>query len=219
MKWMTKLYSILTFLPLVVSALVLPLMPEKVPLHYNLAGQIDRWGSPFELLFLPLFTLVAALLMRHLIIPRISKKTPANTQALISAICCVLLMADILTVVMLFSAFFAGSFADPGVAFVRIINVAMGLMLIPLGNIMPKVKRNGVFGLRTKWSMANDTCWNLCQRMGGLSLMLTGVLIVVGTLLIPDPALNTPLMLALILLDALFCVVYSYKIYQKYGQN
>ena len=84
---------------------------------------------------------------------------------------------------------------------------------------MPKVKRNGVFGLRTKWSMANDTCWNLCQRMGGLSLMLTGVLIVVGTLLIPDPSLNTPLMLALILLDAVFCIVYSYKIYQKYGQN
>ena len=94
----------------------------------------------------------------------------------------------------------------------------MGLMLIPMGNIMPKVKRNGAFGLRTRWSMANDACWNRCQRMGGLSLMVTGALIVLGTLLLP-PAYSTVLMLLLILLDAVFSTVYSYQVYQKYGRN
>ena len=30
-------------------------------------------------------------------------------------------------------------------------------------------KAQRVFGVRTKWSMANDTCWNLSQRFGGMS--------------------------------------------------
>lgn len=147
------------------------------------------------------------------------RKNPNNSpQALTAALCCVLAAFNLLTGAMLFSALSSGSFAEPGEAFVRIVNVLMGLMLIPMGNIMPKVKRNGAFGLRTKWSMANDACWNRCQRMGGLSLMVTGALIVLGALLLP-PAYSTVLMLLLILLDAVFSTVYSYQVYQKYGRN
>lgn len=69
MKLLNRLCSILTFLPLIVSALLLPLMPRQIPAHYNLSGQIDRWGSPLELLLLPLLTLAAGLLARHLLIP------------------------------------------------------------------------------------------------------------------------------------------------------
>ncbi|WP_033827088.1 SdpI family protein [Bacillus andreraoultii] len=29
-------------------------LPDKVPAHYNLAGEIDRWGSKWELLILPI---------------------------------------------------------------------------------------------------------------------------------------------------------------------
>lgn len=219
MKLLNRLCSILTFLPLIVSALLLPLMPQQIPAHYNLSGQIDRWGSPLELLLLPLLTLAAGLLARHLLIPHLMRKNPNNSpQALTAALCCVLAAFNLLTGAILFSALSSGSFAEPGEAFVRIVNVLMGLMLIPMGNIMPKVKRNGAFGLRTRWSMANDACWNRCQRMGGLSLMVTGALIVLGALLLP-PSYSTVLMLLLILLDAVFSTVYSYQVYQKYGRN
>lgn len=219
MKLLTRLYSILTLLPLIVSALLLPLMPQQIPAHYNLSGQIDRWGSPLELLLVPLLILAAGLLMRHLVIPRLMRQNPNNSpQALTAVLCCVLLMANLLNGVMLFSALSSDSFADPGEAFICIVNVLMGLMLILLGNFMPKVKRNGAFGLRTKWSMANDTCWNLCQRMGGLSLMVTGALIVLGALLLP-PAYSTAALLVLLLLDAVFSTVYSYQVYQKHGRS
>ena len=166
-----------------------------------------------------MLTLAAGLLARHLLIPHLMRKNPNNSpQALTAALCCVLAAFNLLTGAMLFSALSSGSFAEPGEAFIRIVNVLMGLMLIPMGNIMPKVKRNGAFGLRTRWSMANDTCWNRCQRMGGLSLMVTGALIVLGALLLP-PSYSTVLMLLLILLDAVFSTVYSYQVYQKYGRN
>lgn len=31
-------------------------MPEKIPMHYDWAGNIDRWGKKSELLFLPIMT-------------------------------------------------------------------------------------------------------------------------------------------------------------------
>ena len=80
MKLLNRLCSILTFLPLTVSALLLPLMPQQIPAHYNLSGQIDRWGSPLELLLLPLLTLAAGLLARHLLIPHLMRKNPNNSH-------------------------------------------------------------------------------------------------------------------------------------------
>ncbi len=33
-------------------------MPDMIPMHYNLSGQIDRWGSKYESLFIPLGMIV-----------------------------------------------------------------------------------------------------------------------------------------------------------------
>ena len=47
MKLLNRLCSILTFLPLIASALLLPLMPQQIPAHYNLARSTAgaaRWN-------------------------------------------------------------------------------------------------------------------------------------------------------------------------------
>lgn len=41
-------------------------LPEKVPAHYNAAGEVDRWGSKWELLILPGVGLFIILLMQLL---------------------------------------------------------------------------------------------------------------------------------------------------------
>ncbi len=40
-----------------------PGLPQQVPLHYNLAGEIDRWGSKTEMLLCPAICLAAVLLL------------------------------------------------------------------------------------------------------------------------------------------------------------
>ena len=32
-------------------------LPEKIPAHYNLSGEIDRWGSKWELLIMPILSI------------------------------------------------------------------------------------------------------------------------------------------------------------------
>ena len=60
------------------------------------------------------------------------------------------------------------------------------VLFIVLGNIAPKVRRNAAFGLRTKWSMYNDTCWQKSQRLCGYTMMACGVVGLVLCAVLPD---------------------------------
>ena len=217
---MKKLFSTLTFLPLVISIFAFSLLPEQIPVHFNLAGEVDRWGSRLEIFVLPILVAVIGLLYRRWVEWTLRRQTQNSSRALYIAGCAMLAIFNGIFFVMLYTSFASvDRMAAPGEAIMRITNLLIGLSLIPLGNIMPKVKRNGVFGLRTKWSMANDTCWNLSQRFGGLSFVITGCLIVLGSILISNPTYQSILMIVLILLDTVFCVIYSYQVYQKHGKS
>lgn len=217
---MKKLFSTLTFLPLVISIFAFSLLPEQIPVHFNLAGEVDRWGSRLEIFILPILVAVIGLLYRRWVEWTLRRQTQNSSRALYIAGCAMLAIFNGIFFVMLYTSFASvDRMAVSGEAIMRITNLLIGLSLIPLGNVMPKVKRNGVFGLRTKWSMANDTCWNLSQRFGGLSFVITGCLIVLGSILISNPTYQSILMIVLILLDTVFCVIYSYQVYQKHGRN
>jgi uncharacterized membrane protein len=42
LKWMYRTFYALMFLPLVITLIALPILPDKVPMHYNLRNEIDR---------------------------------------------------------------------------------------------------------------------------------------------------------------------------------
>ena len=67
------IYFALMFLPLLIAVIALPFLPEKIPAHYNFAGEIDRWGSKYETLIFPLVTIGMGLFM--LWMAKISAKT------------------------------------------------------------------------------------------------------------------------------------------------
>lgn len=218
MKALHRLLRLLTVLPILISVVVLPLLPEQIPAHYNLAGEIDRWGSRLEILILPLFCLISGLLWEKAL-PKLLTDDPRNHKPMLVGGCCMQgAFLGIFLAMLVSSLSQAEMTAEPGKPVSKIIGVVLGLSLIPLGNILPKSKRNGVFGLRTRWSMANDTCWNLCQRAGGASLALTGILLIISSLLISSPALQSIAMLVLIVGDGIASVIISYQIWKKHGK-
>ena len=79
---------------------------------------------------------------------------------------------------------------------------------------MPKAERNSLFGLRTKWSMANDRCWQQSQRFSGYVFLISGIIGVVTCSLLPGQ-LSGYALLALILGSAVICTYASYRIYRK----
>ena len=60
-KVMSIVLVILGVLPLFVAAVVLPQFADQVPMRYDAAGTVTRWGSRWELLITPIFALVFSL--------------------------------------------------------------------------------------------------------------------------------------------------------------
>ena len=54
---------ILALLPLIITAIALPFMPDTIPAHRSLGGVVDRWGSKYEMLLLPAIALVTGLFL------------------------------------------------------------------------------------------------------------------------------------------------------------
>ena len=91
--------------------------------------------------------------------------------------------------------------------------ILIGLLFIVLGNFIPKVKNNMVIGIRTKWSMYNDVTWMKSNRFGGVTLMITGVLVIMTSVFVKEP-IAIICMLIYTLVDTLITVFFSYKVYK-----
>ena len=89
----------------------------------------------------------------------------------------------------------------------------LGIAMIIIGNIMPKLRMNAFTGLKTKWSMKNETTWKKSQRFGGISYIIGGVVIVVICFFVQGIYcfLSTLAIIAILLVIDIF---YTYKIAQ-----
>lgn len=185
-----RIYSVLVILialSLAVSGAVFASMPDTVPVHYNFAGEVDRMGSKWEFLLFPVIMVVVGAIFA-LAAWNCGKKgtrESALTEKILfwSAVFEVLLFDGLGLYFMGKAAAYTPGDTGPAVSpdFMRFIGMGVGLLLVLLGNAMPKARKNTVFGLRTKWSMADDEVWRKSQRFGGFSAVALGfVLIVTG---------------------------------------
>lgn len=57
MKTKKIILYIFMYLPLAAVFIALPFLPDTIPAHYNFHGEITRWGSKYESLIFPVFTI------------------------------------------------------------------------------------------------------------------------------------------------------------------
>lgn len=205
-------YCILWILPWVVAAIAMMFLPEQIPVHYGWDGQIDRWGSREEALILPALTTGLGLLIwagsRWA-----AKRSKAAERGLAAAGLAILALLNACNLVFLYSCLAqTGQAPSFELDWMSIMFAALGLMLVGLGAVMPKVERNSLVGLRTKWSMKNDRVWQKCQRFGGLTLMAAGGLICLGCLLVFRGFGTFCWTMGLILVMAIADGLYSYQV-------
>ncbi len=179
-------YGIFMVLPLVVTLLVLPGLPEEIPAHYGFSGEVDRWGSKYTALLFPAITLVfgGVMLLVAWLSGRQEKAGTNNVRiTLVSGILCLVLF-NVLTYYFLYTS--AAQVTDifaMAVDLGQVLGVFFGILLIVCGNLMPKLRRNSLAGLRTPWSMSSEDAWKRSQRFGGISFMLAGGITVAASLL------------------------------------
>lgn len=220
-KLLTALYIILMLLPLIAVVVAYPFLPDQIPAHYGMDNQVTRWGNKSEAFIFPIITLFFGFFMYIAAIGAAEQEKKGNgtgknnsTITFIAGILSIIVF-DILTLYFLYADFHrVENLNDVPFSLTKILFGILGIALIILGNIMPKLKRNSLIGLRTSWSLKNDVVWKKSQRFCGILFMLSGIVILIFCFLL-EGTLLTVLSLILLIVAAIASVIYSYYVAKK----
>lgn len=186
-----------------VSLLFYPHLPDPVPTHFGMNGVANGWmPKPWGAIVTPL--IMIPLLGLFVVIPRISPSGfKIEPFARVYGWIVLLIMSTM--VVIHAQALAAGMGAK--IAIDRWVMVAIGVMFVLLGNLMPKVRRNFFVGIRTPWTLSDDEVWAKTHRLGGKTMVAGGLIaIFAGATGIGQPWLAISAVIA----SALIPCVYSY---------
>lgn len=201
-------YLILEIMPIFLFLLMLPTLPSEIPAHYNMSGEITRWGSKYELLFMPIVSLITGLTF-HLIIEKDKQK---NKKLYYYTAICLLILFDALFIIFLYSALNNIENIND-FEFYKIFSLVISLTYIVIGNILPKCQPNKLIGIRTKWTLSNPTIWRKTHRFTGRLFIFVGLL----QILLIQIGFELNYLILLLLLSALLVFItllFSYYLFK-----
>ncbi|MDP2586741.1 MAG: SdpI family protein [Candidatus Komeilibacteria bacterium] len=183
--------------------------PEQVPIHWNVYGEVDNWGSKLTGAIMGpamVIGIYLLFLIIPLIDPRKEKYSEFSKPFNVFKILLMLLMLGIYLIASLSSLGYN----------LRVevwIPSLIGVMFVLMGNYMGKIKPNWFMGIRTPWTLSNDEVWNKTHRLGGKMFVVLGLYLLLSPLLPPQYTFLA--MLILVIGMVIVSTVYSYVLYKK----
>jgi uncharacterized membrane protein len=174
-KWIPLLIIAAAF---IASAIAYPRLPETIPTHWNMDGQPDDWSSrAFGALITPVILLLVWGFVRVLpaIDPRGANyaKFGGAFEAIFDSLMLFLLGMHIVLL--------RAGLGYP-VQIQRIAPFGIGVLLIVIGNLLPRCRPNWFVGIRTPWTLSSDRVWEKTHRFGGRLFVAAGFLIAIAAL-------------------------------------
>lgn len=221
MKGKRIVFGILMFLPLAVVLVALPFLPDQIPAHYGFDNQVTRWGSKYEALLLPILTIVLGLFLlamaRYAAKHEESGKNNENV-CLITGIVSLALF-NLMTAYFLYTDFHkVENLSEAAFDVNQLIFGFFGLCMLIIGNVMPKLRMNSMIGLRTSWSMKNEQTWKKSQRFGGISSIISGILMILASLMTRGLRCFM-LCMGILVICLIVDVIYTRQIAKKYEKS
>jgi uncharacterized membrane protein len=198
---------------LLVTAIMFPHLPSRIPTHWNAHGQVNGYSAKWTL-FLISPGLMLGVMGLFAVLPGLSPRhfevDPFRSTSLY-----------IMVVMVAFQAYLQILILWSGVTGrMNIHKAIMGgicLLLALLGNVMGKVRRNFFIGIRTPWTLADERVWNATHRMGAKVMVLGGLAGLILALAGARPGLCIVAVLAAALVPAIYSLVY-YKQLERRGE-
>lgn len=167
---------------LLFTAIVYASLPEQVPTHWSVRGEVDGWSSRrWGAVMAPLLALGI-----WLILPALRRLDPRRRNydrfdgTFWLVVNVIVLFLGVVHVISLGTALgwdFNGT---------RVMLASLGLVFIGLGNYLPRLRSNWWMGIRTPWTLESEAVWRATHRLAGYTFVVGGVVALVA-LLLPEP--------------------------------
>ena len=185
-------------------------LPETMAIHWDIDGNPNGWmPRAFGAFFGPVFVIVLWQLMR--VLPRIDPREPNYARfgdaydTIVAAILLLVLATHGITLAVALGYH---------VAVLRLVPALVGGLFVVIGNVMPRMRPNWWFGVRTPWTLSNDRVWARTHRLAGFSMTAAGLVMIAAALLLPT-RLGLPVLIAAVVAATIGPVVYSYLTWKR----
>ena len=199
---------IVVALAVILAIVGILIMPDTIPTHFGPSGEPDAWGSKFTVLLYPAILVLVTVLA----VPMIKLDPKQDNYERFSKYYYNFFLG--------FALFFlAMEAANIAIAMGAAINVgsiicfATGVLMLFVGNMMPKIKQNFFFGIKTPWALTDEENWFKTHRLGGKTFAAGGIVIMIAAF-IPGES-KIWILLAAVLIMTFIPFVYSYLIFKN----
>ena len=159
-----------------ISLAVFARLPERVPIHWGLNGEPDPWsGRTIGAFGLPALMIGIWALCYWLpaLDPRRENypKFRGTYDSVVAAVLALMLVVHASTL---------GVALGMAIPIPVVISLAVGSLLVVIGNLLPRARPNWFFGIRTPWTLSNDRVWDRTHRVGGRAMVVAGLIVAVS---------------------------------------
>lgn len=198
---------ILTFLPILLALCVVWFAPETIATRFDLEGNVVATGSRWTILILPILILLFSCLMKWIDDKELVGSQNKEISRYIFRLTLLLFNA-----IAYFQFVLILTGVSMGSQMGRLMAFLIGLFMIFIGNVSPKIKEtNKHFGFRVPWIMNNDEAFRKTQRFFGFASTISGIIFILISLFTVNQ-LAMILVTVVLLLTIVITAVYSYKI-------
>ncbi|MFC0237151.1 SdpI family protein [Fictibacillus phosphorivorans] len=201
---------LLIALSVLIGVFAYPYLPDQMPMHWNIHGEVDGyWDKHYAAFFPPMLMIV--LMVLFIFMPRIDpkkenyKKFSGSYTIFITIMNLFFLLLQSMTI-----SYGLGVNIDISL----VVNLGIGLLFIVLGNYLPRIKHNYFIGVRTPWTLANEKTWRKTHQLSGKLFVVAGILLVAISFL-PGIYKFTG-MLVVVLSTVLIATIASYVFFNRY---
>jgi uncharacterized membrane protein len=182
----TPLRILLLVIVLVATVVGFAFIPETInlPVHWGVDGKVDA-TLPRNWALLQLPAIIAVVWAIFWAIGRFTSQEGREAaryvmDVALSAATGLIVLIQIIMVL-----------AGLGIEFdvIRIVGIGIGLMLVALGNVMPKSRPNGVAGIRIPTTMRSASNWQATHRLAGWLTIVGGLVLIVASVFVGPPML------------------------------
>ena len=212
-----RLIWLIMLLPAVYLLVIWRQIPGTVPMHFDLKGAVDRYGTKNELLIMTA-VLTGANMLVYLIILNVYKIDPkkyaAQNKERLQRIgfSVSLYLAAVSTMIIYV---ISTNHIDLTMKFVF---VAMGLLFALIGNNMYNLKPNYFAGMRLPWTLESEENWRETHHLAGRLWFFGGFLVAVLAFFLNEQgAIYSTFIVVSVLV--LIPVIYSYRYYRKHTRQ
>ena len=195
--------TIIILLPIAAGLILWQQLPEQIPSHWNVKGEVDGWASkPFVVFSLPM--ILAAAQWFCVIVTSVDPKGKNHTDKMMGLVLWIIPLLSVILSVLTYA-----TALGQNIRVELVMPMVMGVLFVIIGNYLPKCKQNYTIGIKIAWTLNSEENWNKTHRLAGWLWTISGLI------MIPTAFVGFWVMLPITLVMVIVPLIYSYSLYKK----